>query len=336
MTVQLVEQLRAEASAALDAATTTVALEKFEHAFLGRKGKLSALLRSVAQLPDAERPAVGAAANALRAELASALEAKRAQVAASQASEDLTVPGLRPNRGHRHPLTVLMERMAEIWRSMGFSFFQGPELETDWYNFEGLNIPKHHPSRDIQDTFYIKSQPDLLLRTHTSTAQLRATEHAKSPLRIIELGRVFRNESTDASHESTFFQCDGFAVDRHIRVTDLIGTLESFLQTLYNRKLTIRVRPHFYPFVEPGMDIDMRCILCGGQGCSVCKQAGWLEMLGSGMIHPVVLKNMKLDPKLWKGFAFGMGVDRLAMLYYRYGDIRLAHSGDLRFTQQFS
>lgn len=333
---QLVESLTKEARVALNRAATSEDLTAFENTYLGRKGKVPSLLRSVAQLPVDERPRVGAEANALRHELETALAVKQSQLATQTVAEDLTVPGLRPDRGHRHPLTVFMDLMADIWRVMGFTFHQGPELDTDWNNFEGLNIPRHHPSRDIQDTFYIKGRPDLVLRTHTSTAQLRATAHAKPPFRIIEMGRVYRNESTDASHESTFFQCDGFAVDRTIRVTDLIGTLESFLQTLYNRKLTIRVRPHFYPFVEPGMDIDMQCILCSGRGCPVCKQSGWLEMLGSGMIHPVVLKNMKLDPKVWKGFAFGMGVDRLAMLYYRYGDVRLAHSGDLRFTQQFS
>lgn len=333
---QTIESLAEEARAALSRAMTPAELVAFEHAYLGRKGKVSGVLRSLAQLSEAERPKVGAAANALRQDLETALAAKRSQLATQTVTEDLTVPGLRPDRGHRHPLTEFMERMAGIWRSMGFTPHQGPELETDWNNFAGLNIPKHHPSRDIQDTFYIKGRPDLVLRTHTSTAQLRATEHAKPPFRIIEMGRVYRNESTDASHESTFFQCDGFAVDRNVRVTDLIGTLESFLQTLFNRKLTIRVRPHYYPFVEPGMDFDMQCILCDGKGCPVCKQGGWLEMLGSGMIHPTVLKNMNLDPKSWKGFAFGMGVDRLAILFYRYSDIRLAHSGDLRFTQQFS
>lgn len=331
-----IEKLAAEARAALAAAHDSGQLDAFEREYLGRKGKIPQLLRLVSQLPVRDRPKAGAAANQLRTELTAALEAKRGQLAAAVVHEDLTVPGIRPDRGHRHPLTVFLECMAEIWRSMGFSFHQGPELETDWYNFEGLNIPKHHPSRDIQDTFYIKGWPNLVLRTHTSTAQLRATEKRQPPFRIIEMGRVFRHESTDASHESTFFQCDGFAVDRQVRVTDLIGTLQSFLETLYNRQLTLRVRPHYYPFVEPGMDIDMRCILCGGKGCPVCKQGGWLEMLGSGMIHPTVMRNMKLDPKQWKGFAFGMGVDRLAMLYYRYADIRLAHSGDLRFTQQFS
>ncbi len=331
-----VERLAITARSALDQAVTSEALETFEREFLGRKGKVPFVLRSVAQLPEAERPAVGAAANALWQELESALAVKRARLATQTVTEDLTVPGSRPDRGHLHPLTALMERMAAIWQGMGFTLHQGSELETDWYNFEGLNIPKHHPSRDIQDTFYIKGRPDLVLRTHTSTAQLRATQRAKPPFRIIELGRVYRNESTDASHESTFFQCDGFAVDRDIKVTDLLGTLESFLRTLFNRNVTIRVRPHFYPFVEPGMDIDMACILCSGQGCSVCKRSGWLEMVGSGMIHPIVLKNMGLDPKAWNGFAFGMGVDRLAMLHYRYGDIRLSHWGDLRFTEQFS
>lgn len=336
MTSEL-DQLARDARHALAAAQQLTDLESFRHRFLGRQGSLTVFLRSIAKRPATERPAIGAAANALRDELTAALEARRQQLAAGQTpSEDLTILGIRPSRGHLHPLTRLMDRMTEIWQGMGFSFFAGPELEEDWYNFTGLNMPKHHPARDTQDTFYVKAWPNLVLRTHTSTVQLRATERGKPPFRVIELGRVFRHEATDASHESTFFQCDGFAVDRAVRVTDLIGTLKAFLEALFGRRLTLRVRPHYYPFVEPGMDLDVQCIFCSGKGCGICKRSGWLEMLGSGMIHPLVIRNMQLDPKRWKGFAFGMGVDRLAMLYFRYADIRLSHSGDLRFLKQFS
>ncbi|MBI3114886.1 MAG: phenylalanine--tRNA ligase subunit alpha [Candidatus Kerfeldbacteria bacterium] len=333
-----IEQLKREALAALAAVQSPPALEAFEHRYLGRKGKISAALRSVGQLAEADRQRVGAAANALRQELIAAVEEKREELAPDGAAprDDVTVPGLPPRRGSLHPLTLFMRTMEDIWRSMGFSFHQGPDLETDWYNFSGLNIPPHHPARDIQDTFYLKGHPKHVLRTHISTVQLRAAERQSPPFRVVEFGRVYRHEATDASHEAAYFECEGLAVDRHVRVTDLIGTLTTFLETLFDRKLQIRVRPHYYPFVEPGMDLDMACFFCGGQGCGICGQAGWLEMMGSGMIHPKVLRHMKLDPATWSGFAWGMGVDRLAMFYYRYADIRLAHSGDLRFLEQFN
>lgn len=330
------EHLAREARAALAHAGEAASLEAWAVRFLGRKGELAGFSKRLPTLPSRERPAAGQALNRLKDELMQALEIRRAEVVASVApAVDLTLPGLSVERGHRHPVTALLDRIRGIWMSLGYRVHQGNELEEDWHNFTGLNIPKHHPSRDLQDTFYLKHLPGHVLRTHTSTAQLRATVKAKPPFRFVELGRVYRHEATDASHESTFFQCDGFAVDRDLRLTDLLGTLTRFVEALFGRTVTVRFRPHFYPFVEPGLDLDLQCILCEGKGCAVCKQTGWLEMLGAGLIHPIVIKNMGLDAKRWRGFAFGMGVDRFAMLLYGYRDIRLSHSGDLRFLEQF-
>lgn len=330
------ERLAREARAALNTIRETADLDAWAVRFLGRQGAVASFSKRLATLPAGERPAAGQALNRLKAELRHSLEVRRAEVsAAALPAVDLTLPGWPVERGHRHPVTALLDRIRSIWVSLGYRVHQGNELEEDWHNFTGLNIPKHHPSRDLQDTFYLKGLPGHVLRTHTSTAQLRATVKAKPPFRFVELGRVYRHEATDASHESTFFQCDGFAVDRDLRLTDLLGTLTRFVETLFERKVAVRFRPHFYPFVEPGLDFDLQCILCGGQGCAVCKQTGWLEMLGAGMIHPAVLKNMGLDAKRWRGFAFGMGVDRFAMLLHGYRDIRLSHSGDLRFLEQF-
>jgi len=267
---------------------------------------------------------------------------------------DLTLPPAASSVGHQHPLTKFMDRCIDVFTSMGFEVVLGPEVETAEYNFTKLNMGEDHPARDLWDTFYLaaataeksaipalpagrrnpQSENRLLLRTHTSPVQLRAMEKRKPPVRIIVPGRVFRHEATDAGHETTFYQLEGFAIDKGVRVTDLIGTLQSFLEAIFG-KVETRVRPHYYPFVEPGMDIDMRCLICSGAGCSVCKHSGWLEMLGSGMIHPNVLKNMHVDSKIYSGFAFGLGIDRFMMLYHRINDVRLSYSGDLRFVRQF-
>lgn len=330
------DRLSREARAALDAARDAAALDACELRFFSRKGELAAVAKSLPQLPAADRPRIGAALNRLKEELTGALTVKRVALAAGdRPAVDLTRPGRPLARGHRHPVTALMDRIRAIWVSLGYRVHRGPELDDDWNNFSGLNIPKHHPARDLQDTFYLKGLPGHVLRTHTSTAQLRATKNVKPPFRFVELGRVYRHEATDASHESTFFQCDGFAVDRDLKLTDLLGTLTRFVEALFERKVTVRFRPHFYPFVEPGLDLDLQCILCNGAGCPVCKQTGWLEVLGSGMMHPTVMKNMGLAAQAWRGFAFGLGVDRFAMLLHGYRDIRLSHSGDLRFLEQF-
>src|SRR3989338_4906459 len=231
------------------------------------------------------------------------------------------------------------EKIEDIFIKMGYEILSGPEMETQEYNFDLLNVPENHPSRDIQDTFYAdkkdKRGRPYVLRTHTSPVQIRAMEPRRPPVRLIAPGRVFRNERTDAGHETTFYQCEGLVIDKNIRVTDLIGTLELFIKRLYGSDAKIRVRPHFYPFTEPSMDIDMSCLLCRGKGCSFCKQSGWIETLGSGMVHPNVLANMGVDHVKWSGFAFGLGIDRLMMLYYGVDDIRLSYGGDLRFLEQF-
>jgi len=234
-----------------------------------------------------------------------------------------------------------MDRAVDIFTRLGFETVDEREVDNEFYNFDALNTPKDHPARDIQDTYYINSKfkvqsSKLLLRTHTSTAQIRAMANHRPPVKIISPGRVFRHEATDASHETTFNQLEGFVVDKNIRVSDLIGTIKEFFARMYyDKDIELRVRPHFYPFVEPGMDIDISCIFCHQLGCSVCKHSGWLESAGSGMIHPEVLKNMGVDPKIYSGFAFGFGIDRMVMVYYGIDDIRLLYSGDLRFIKQF-
>jgi len=341
------EALKKEFDAALDEAATRDALEQVERAFLGRQdGKLTTLLRGLKDVSAEERKALGMELNALKNEFAERLAERRGTMAGGDASSDmdfdLTLPPSPQRVGHQHPLTQFMDRTIDVFTSMGFETVDGPEVETDTYNFDKLNMGPDHPARDMWDTFYVESGSSnrearggrLLLRTHTSPVQLRAMETRKPPVRIIVPGRVFRNEATDAGHETTFYQLEGFAIDRGVRMTDLIGTLKGFLEAIFG-KVETRVRPHYYPFVEPGMDMDMRCLICSGKGCSVCKRSGWLEMLGSGMIHPNVLRAMHVDPKQWSGFAFGLGIDRFMMLYHGINDLRLSYSGDLRFVRQF-
>ena len=327
-------------------------LDQLEIKYLGRKGELTKTLRGIKDLSDKEKPIIGKLANEIKKELVEKIEKVKKDLKISEEQKarfseiDVSFPGRKIEIGHLHPITQFMRKVEDIFTSMGFEIITGPEVETEKYNFDLLNIPKDHPARDVWDTFFVNrgtkelkntrtSGSKLLLRTHTSPMQLRAMEKRKPPVRIIVPGRVFRHEATDAGHETTFYQCEGLAIDYCIRVTDLIGTLKYFLQQIFGNKVKIRVRPEYYPFVEPGMDIDMSCLICGGKGCSVCKQSGWLEMVGSGMVHPKVLKNMNIDPNQFSGFAFGLGIDRLMMLYYGINDIRLSYSGDLRFLEQF-
>ncbi|MFA6197710.1 MAG: phenylalanine--tRNA ligase subunit alpha [Patescibacteria group bacterium] len=337
-------KIRQSALDAIQGCTKIDGLLHLETQFLGRKSELSNQMRLVKDQPVSERPALGALANSIRQEINQALVAKKQslnQVSTPKFDIDHTLPSIKPVVGHLHPITIFMDRIIEIYRSMGFDVAEGTEVETAEYNFDKLNIPKDHPARDMWDTFYLKTagksgNDELLMRTHTSPVQLRYMEHSRPPVRLIVPGRVFRHEATDASHESTFYQCEGLVIDRGISLAHLIGTLKSFLRELYEADVVIRVRPEFYPFVEPGLDIDLRCLLCGGKGCPVCKQTGWIELIGSGMVHPAVLHNMKLDPKVYSGFAFGMGVDRLMLLYYGIPDIRLLYAGDLRFNSQWT
>ncbi len=340
-----IEKIHQQAKADLGEVTSESDIQNLRNKYLGRKAELTRLLRDVKQLPPEERPQMGQLANRLRSEIEEALAGKKFDQSGLVGNIDITLPGKRLPVGHYHPLTRFLRKVKKVFSSMGFEIVDGPEVETAENNFDLLNIPKDHPARDMWDTFYVNrgkginrgksTGSQLLLRTHTSPGQIRAMANRKPPVRIIVPGRVFRHEATDASHEAQFCQCEGLVIDKDVAVTDLIGTLKAFLNEMFGEDVKIRIRPEFYPFVEPGMDIDMSCILCSGKGCSVCSQRGWLEMLGSGMVHPTVLKNMKVDPKQYSGFAFGLGIDRLMMLYYGVQDVRLSYSNDLRFLKQF-
>ncbi len=251
---------------------------------------------------------------------------------------DVTLPGEKIMSGHLHPLTLVQRDLEKIFKSMGFMILEGPELESDYYNFEALNIPKTHPARDMQDTFYIEDKGkelDMVMRTHTSNVQVRAMEKYGAPMRAVALGRIFRNEATDASHEHTFHQIEGIMIDENISLANLAAVLKEMFTGLYQQEVNIRMRPGYFPFVEPGLEVEMSCVFCQGKGCSVCKKTGWVEMLGAGLVHPNVLKHGGIDPKKYQGFAFGTGIERLAMLKYGINDIRLFNSGDLRFLKQF-
>ncbi|MFA5107068.1 MAG: phenylalanine--tRNA ligase subunit alpha [Patescibacteria group bacterium] len=343
---EFLQHIQHQALSEVGQSSSVEKLEELSVRYLGRKSKFTAFLRELKNLPVDQRRQVGREANDVRRAIEHAIASRRSVVARKNTvqSIDATVPGTTLSSGHYHPISQFLRKVVSIFQSMGFETVDGPEVESAKYNFDLLNIPADHPARDLWDTYYVTSPKkqtsssagdQLLLRTHTSPVQVRTMLERRPPVRIIVPGRVFRHEATDASHECTFYQCEGLVIDKGIRVTDLIGTLKAFLQSVYGEQVRIRVRPEYYPFVEPGLDVDMSCILCGGKGCSVCKQRGWLEMLGSGMVHPVVLKNMRIDPAVYSGFAFGLGIDRLMMLYYGIPDIRLAYSGDLRFLSQF-
>jgi len=280
---------------------------------------------------------VGKIANDVKQSIIQALTNKKnslAEAATTTASAiDMSWPGAKHKLGHLHPISQFMRRVEDIFISMGFEVVLGPEVETPEYNFDLLNIPKDHPARDVWDTYYLEK--GLLLRTHTSPMQLRAMQQRKPPVRLIVPGRVFRHEATDASHESSFYQVEGLVIDKCISVANLLSTMETFFQSLYGKKVKIKSQGSYFPFTEPSLEIFMSCLICGGDGCSVCKQSGWLEMFGSGMVHPQVLKNMGVDPGVYSGFAFGGGIDRLMMLYHGINDIRLSYNGDLRFLEQF-
>jgi len=336
------EKIRKQAKKALEKATDRETLLKLENEFLGRKAELARISKELKKLAKEERPVIGKLINDIKRDISVIIQKKKDQSGAKSSRSvkfDHTLPGIKPNVGHLHPITQFLEKIEDIFMKMGYEIVDGPELESQKYNFDLLNFPKDHPSRDIQDTFYVnredKDGRPYLLRTHTSNVQIHAMKTRKPPVRVLVPGRVFRNERTDAGHETTFYQCEALVIDENISVTDLIGTLELFIKRLFGDDVNIRVRPHFYPFTEPSMDVDMSCLLCDGEGCAFCKKTGWIETLGAGMVHPKVLANMKVDPKQYSGFAFGLGIDRLMMLYYQVDDIRLSYGGDLRFIEQF-
>ena len=335
-----VDAIAGEARAAIGRAASSADLEALRVRYLGRQGALTMLLRSLGTLPAAERPLVGAAANEAKRELEALLDARLAEAQAHERRQqregqrvDLTLPGRRPPLGAIHPLTRVHDEIVAIFVGLGFSVAEGPEIESDYYNFEALNLPPDHPARDMQDTFYLAE--DTLLRTHTSPVQIRWMQAHRPPVRIIAPGKVYRRDA-DITHSPMFHQFEGLAVDRDISMADLKGTLELFAREMFGPRSKIRFRPSFFPFTEPSAEVDVLCFLCGGDGCRVCTQSGWLEILGSGMVHPQVLKNVGYDPEEVTGWAFGMGVERIAMLKYGIDDIRLFFENDLRFLQQFA
>jgi phenylalanyl-tRNA synthetase alpha chain len=337
---QSISELHSGALAQLAAASTRDAVEAVRVDALGRKGKLAEISKTFGKLAPEERARAGKLLNAAKQELEAKIDARLAALdnAALDArldSEwlDLTAPapGVRP--GSLHPVTQVQREVEEIFVSMGFSVLDGPELETEYYNFDALNIPPDHPARDMQDTFWMKD--GRLLRTHTSPVQVRGLQKLGPPLKMIAPGRVFRNEEVDASHEHTFYQVEGMMVDRDVSVAHMVYFMKTMLTAIFHREVTVRLRPGFFPFVEPGFELDIRCLICGGDGCSVCKQSGWVELMPCGLVHPAVLRSGGADPEVWNGFAFGLGLTRLAMMRYGIDDIRLMMGGDLRFLKQF-
>jgi len=331
------EKLRNDVKNLAEKATKIDELKNLEIKFLGRKGELTNVLKKLKDLPADQKPIIGKLANEIKNELTAVIDSKLAEFSQSDKVSttplDMTWPGAPLQTGHLHPITQFQRKIEDIFLSMGFEVLDGPEIETPKYNFDLLNIPKDHPARDMWDTFYLEK--GLVLRTHTSPMQLRAMEKRKPPVRLIVPGRTFRHEATDASHETTFHQYEGLVIDQCISVRNLLSTLESFFQALFGKDVRIKANGSYFPFTEPSLEISMSCLICGGHGCSVCKQTGWLEMLGAGMVHPKVLKNMNVDPEKYSGFAFGGGIERLMMLYHGIDDIRLSYKGDLNYLEQF-
>lgn len=342
MTSQLddINELKTQATKALEEVGSAEELEQWRIAYIGRKGAVPRLLRSVKDLPAKDRKSVGQAANELRQTLEATFETKRQEfdIAFETGAAPINTDGeLSP--GHLHPITLTVRRVSHILADMGFLIVEGPEVEEARYNFDLLNIPLEHSARGEMDTFQIaNSDPALVLRTHTSPVQLRAVleNHLEPPFRIASPGRVFRAERTDATHETTFYQFEGLVVGEEATIADFKGVIEHFYSTFFGKAVNARLRPGYFPFVEPGFEVDISCVFCAQKGCRVCKRTGWIEIMGAGMVHPNVLRNMNIDPGEYQGYAFGGAIDRLAMLRHGINDIRLFWSGDIRFLKQFS
>lgn len=340
MIEQRFEELESRSRERIAAAASPEELEAVRVEVLGRKGALARISKEMGQLAPEERAHAGRLLNATKQFLETALEARRAEydraaLAARLDAEwlDLTLPAGGAGKGSLHPITIIQSEIEDLFVSMGFTVLDGPEVETEYNNFDALNIPPDHPARDMQDTFWLKSGH--LLRTHTSPVQVRGMQKLGPPLRMIAPGRVFRNEEVDASHEHTFYQLEGMMVDREVSVGNLIYFMKTLLSSIFKKDVTVRLRPGYFPFVEPGFELDIECLICGGSGCPVCKQSGWVELLPCGLVQPNVLRMSGIDPEEWNGFAFGLGLTRLAMMRYGIDDIRLLQGGDLRFLNQF-
>ena len=334
------QSIEARAKEELSAISDIKLLEDFRVRYLGKKGELTAILKQMGKLSAEERPVIGQLANKVRSDIEEALNARKDEIK-SKAEElrlkaetlDVTLPGKAQKIGRAHPLDVTLEQVEEVFLGMGFDIVEGPEVETDHYCFEALNMPKHHPARDTQDTFYINE--NVLLRTQTSSVQIRTMENRKPPIRIISPGRVYRSDAVDATHSPLFHQIEGLVIDKGITMADLKGTLELLMKRLYGEETQVRFRPHHFPYTEPSAEVDLMCFNCHGKGCSMCKQEGWVELLGSGMVHPKVLEECGIDPEVYSGFAFGIGLERITMGRYSINDMRLLYENDMRFLEQF-
>ena len=335
-------QVEESALAAIEGANSSQEVEDVRLNVLGQKGRLTAMLKTLGQLDASERPRIGQMVNDIKKRIQTKLDERKEAVYltaldAKLQSEriDITLPGIAPRLGHIHPLTQITTEIIDVFYGMGFSVAEGPEVETDHYNFDALNTPANHPARDEQDTFYTNLGPNVLLRSQTSTVQIRVMENNKPPLRIISPGRVYRNEEVNARKYPLFHQLEGLLIDRNVTFGDLKGTLNEFIRLLFGKPLKTRLRPDFFPFTEPSAELDSECPFCNGSGCKTCGHRGWLELLGCGMVDPNVLRGVGIDPEEWSGFAFGMGIERLAMLKYDINDIRNFYTNDLRFLEQF-
>jgi len=343
--LEQLEELRTQAFHELEKASEPEELELWRVHYLGKKSRLTQILRSLATLPLKERRNIGARANEIRREIESAFIEKGRSVheahlisSLKHKQLDVTLPGRPITTGRLHPVTQILEEICNIFKNMGFQVVEGPDVEWDYYNFEALNIPQHHPARDMFATLWIDrdmGEKARLLRTHTSSMQIRIMEQRRPPIRVIVPGRAYRYEATDATHESMFYQVEGFAVDKNITLADLKGTLFEFCRYLFGEGTKIRFRCDYFPFVEPGVEVAIQCLACRGAGCGLCAHTGWIEILGAGMVHPDVLRRGDIDPEVYTGFAFGLGVERIPMLRYGIDDIRLFYSNDLRFLKQF-
>ncbi len=337
---QALEAIRSQAAKELAAAENQQSLESLRVKYLGKKGELTSILKQMGKLSPEERPVIGQLANDVRAFIEQDLEKRSAELKAAELEKrlqtetiDVTMPGKRHELGCKHPLSIVLDELKEIFIGMGFEIVEGPEVELDYYNFEALNIPKNHPARDTQDTFYIND--NIVLRTQTSPVQIRTMEKKKPPIRVISPGRVYRSDAVDATHSPLFHPIEGLVVDKGITFADLKGTLEVFVKQLYGEDSVVRFRPHHFPFTEPSAELDVQCFNCHGEGCRLCKGEGWIEILGCGMVHPKVLANCDIDPEVYSGFAFGMGLERLVMRRYNIDDLRLFYENDVRFLKQF-
>lgn len=334
------EAIQNAALALIEQADTPAALEELRVRFLGKKGELTSILKMMGKLSAEERPVMGQLANAVRIDIENHLEKKSTELKAKEKelrlqaeTLDITAPGKPVEIGHKHPLSIVLDEVKDIFLGMGFQIATGPEVEYDYYNFEALNIPKGHPARDTQDTFYITD--NILLRTQTSPVQVRVMEQQKPPIRVIAPGRVYRSDAVDATHSPIFHQIEGLVVDKGITMSDLKGNLLALAKRLYGEQTRIRLRPHHFPFTEPSCEIDVSCFRCGGKGCPMCKGEGWIEILGAGMVHPKVLQNGGIDPDEYSGYAFGIGLERLVMFRFNIDDMRLLYDNDMRFLEQF-